>query len=59
MKIAFLGLGLMGGFVTMLFARSAVFADPLRPKKSAGSCCSAKSPFKGTPVWRLSRRATA
>lgn len=50
---AAVGLGLMGGLVTMALARSPVFADPLRPKKASGSCCSAKSPFKGKPVWRF------
>ncbi|MBS8226239.1 permease [Vannielia litorea] len=50
---AAVGLGLMGGLVTMALARSPVFADPLRPKKTCGSCCSAKSPFEDKPVWRF------
>ena len=51
--VAAVGLGLLGGFVTMVFARSAVFADPLKPKTTGGSCCSAKSPFQGKPEWKF------
>ncbi|SIO10557.1 permease [Vannielia litorea] len=53
-----IGLGMMGGFVTLVMAKSTVFADPLRPKKSAGSCCGAKKPFQGKPVWRFWGEAT-
>ncbi|MCO6383586.1 MAG: permease [Vannielia sp.] len=60
--IAAVGLGMMGGFLTMTFARSPVFADPLRPKKSCGSCCGSEKPFEGKPVWQFwqdaPRRAT-
>ena len=45
-------LGLAGGFVTMAFSRSAVFADPLKPVERKG-CCGSPSPFKGTPHWRF------
>lgn len=45
-------LGLMGGFGTMLFKSSAVFADPLREKPTVGGC-GAKKPFSGQPVWRF------
>ncbi|MGR3796107.1 permease [Vannielia sp. SX4] len=51
--IGAVGLGLMGGYLTMAFAGSPVFADPLRPKKTCGSCCGAKKPFEGKPVWRF------
>lgn len=44
-------IGLMGGYVTMLLARSALFADPLRAKPQVGGCCGAKKPFEGKPVW--------
>jgi uncharacterized membrane protein YraQ (UPF0718 family) len=51
--VAAVGLGLFGGFVTMGFARSVVFADPLRSKPKVGGCCGVKKPFEGTPVWRF------
>jgi len=49
--IAAVSIGLMGGFATMLTARSAVFADPLREKPQVGGCCSVKKPFEGKPLW--------
>ena len=49
--VAAVALGLLGGYVTMFFARSAVFADPLREKPQVGGCCGAKKPFEGKPVW--------
>ncbi|MEL7114868.1 MAG: permease [Pseudomonadota bacterium] len=45
------GLGLFGGYMTMLFANSPVFADPLREKPQVGGCCGVKAPFQGKPVW--------
>lgn len=50
---AAVGLGLMGGFGTMLFASTPVFANPLRERPAVGGCCGAKKPFSGTPVWRF------
>lgn len=47
------GLGLLGGFCTMAFAKTPVFADPLRARPAVGGCCGAKKPFAGTPVWRF------
>ena len=47
------GLGLFGGFGTLIFARSAVFSNPLRERPAIGGCCGAKKPFSGTPVWRF------
>jgi uncharacterized membrane protein YraQ (UPF0718 family) len=47
------GLGLFGGFLTMTFARSPVFADPLREKPQIGGCCGVKKPFEGKPVWQF------
>ncbi len=59
---AAVGLGLFGGALTMLFAKSLVFADPLREKPQVGGCCGAKKPFSGAPVWKFwaeaERRAT-
>ncbi len=51
--VSAVGLGLFGGFVTMLLARSVVFADPLREKPQVGGCCGVKKPFEGKPVWRF------
>ncbi|MFK7938340.1 MAG: permease [Roseovarius sp.] len=49
--IAAVSIGLLGGFATMLAARSPVFADPLREKPQIGGCCGVKKPFEGKPVW--------
>lgn len=49
--VAAVGLGMFGGFATMYFAGSAVFADPLRTKPQVGGCCGVKAPFQGKPVW--------
>ncbi len=54
---AAVSLGLLGGFGTMLFKSSAVFADPLREKTSVGGCCGAKKPFSGQPVWQFWKEA--
>ncbi|MEQ9258741.1 MAG: permease [Roseovarius sp.] len=51
--IAAVGLGLFGGTVTMLAARSPVFTDPLRAKPQVGGCCGVKQPFSGRPQWRF------
>jgi uncharacterized membrane protein YraQ (UPF0718 family) len=51
--IAAVALGLLGGFGTMLFARTPVFADPLRARPAVGGCCGARKPFSGAPVWRF------
>ncbi|QYX57654.1 permease [Roseovarius sp. SCSIO 43702] len=63
--LAAISIGLMGGYATMLAARSVVFADPLRKTAapSCGGCCSGSTtPFRGRPVWRFwqapERRAT-
>lgn len=46
-------LGVLGGVTVMGFAKSAVFADPLREKPAVGGCCGAKKPFSGKPQWRF------
>lgn len=51
--ISAIGLGVLGGFGTMLFARTPVFADPLRERPAVGGCCGVKKPFSGAPVWRF------
>ncbi len=49
--VSAVGLGLFGGFATMLLARTVVFADPLREKPQVGGCCGVQKPFEGKPVW--------
>ncbi len=44
------GMGLFGGFVMLSMTSAGWFADSLRARTSGG-CCSARSPFKGTPQW--------
>ncbi len=51
--VAAVGIGLLGGFATMIAARSVVFANPLREKPHVGGCCSANKPFEGKPLWRF------
>jgi len=51
--VAAVGLGLLGGYGTMIFAKSPIFADPLREKPAVGRCCGVKKPFSGTPVWKF------
>ena len=51
--VAAVALGLAGGYVTMIFANSAVFADPLKEKPAVGGCCGVKKPFQGKPVWNF------
>ena len=50
--LAAICLGLFGGFGVMLLDRQGAFADPLRPRKTCGSCCGA-SDFDRQPVWRF------
>jgi uncharacterized membrane protein YraQ (UPF0718 family) len=49
--VATIGLGLLGGFGTMIFAHSSVFKNPLRDRPSVDGCCGVKKPFAGKPVW--------
>lgn len=49
--VAAVSLGLFGGFATMTFAKTAVFADPLREKPQVGGCCGTQAPFSAKPVW--------
>lgn len=51
--VSAIGLGMLGGFSTMLFANTPVFANPLRERTAAGGCCGAAKPFSGAPVWRF------
>ncbi|MEL6913770.1 MAG: permease [Pseudomonadota bacterium] len=60
--VAAVGLGLMGGFVTLAFMKTPIFADPLRERPAQRGCGCGPSPFSGAPVWRFwqdgKRRAT-
>ncbi|KGB81922.1 permease [Rhodovulum sp. NI22] len=50
--VSAVGIGLFGGLTTSMLARSALFADPLKPTKSScNSCGCGTSPFTGKPVW--------
>ncbi len=52
--LAAVGIGMMGGFSIMAFAKTSVFTDPLKQqaKTSCGSCCGS-DPLSGKPVWRF------
>ncbi|MCA8884946.1 MAG: permease [Rhodobacteraceae bacterium] len=49
--VAAVGIGLVGGLTVMTFARSPVFADPLRPRPAPKGCCSARPPQARSPRW--------
>lgn len=52
--LAAVSIGMMGGFATMMAAKSPVFANPLREtKQGCGGCCSSDKPFEGEPVWKF------
>ncbi len=52
--VAAVGLGILGGLGTMAFAKSAVFANPLKEQPAKGGCgCGPSQPFSGRPVWRF------
>ncbi len=51
--LAAVSVGLLGGFGTMLFKSSPVFANPLREKPQVGGCCGVKKPFSDKPQWKF------
>ena len=51
--VAAICLGLLGGATVYLFAKSPVFADPLRPKPQTSCCSSSANPFKGEVQWQF------
>ncbi|MEY8095900.1 permease [Falsihalocynthiibacter sp. S25ZX9] len=55
--IAAIGLGIMGGFTVKLFAKSAVFENPLRKAVQSSGCGCGPSPFDGKPVWKFWKEA--
>ncbi|WP_420860496.1 permease [Algirhabdus cladophorae] len=50
---AAVGIGIMGGFATMAFAKTPVFADPIRPGSPAAPCCGSSNLNMETPVWKF------
>ncbi|MBZ8118249.1 permease [Roseovarius sp. LXJ103] len=50
---AAVGLGLMGGYVTLAASRTALFADPLRTRANTGGCCGTPKLLDGAPVWKF------
>ena len=51
------GIGILGGGLTMLFYKTPVFTDPLKEKPQIGGCCGIKEPFQGEPVWYFWQKA--
>ena len=51
--MAAVGLGIFGGFGTIMLANSPVFVNPLRERPAVGGCCGVKKPFSEKPVWRF------
>lgn len=51
--VAAVGLGILGGFGTLLLSATPVFANPLREKPSVGGCCGVNQPFSGKPEWKF------
>jgi uncharacterized membrane protein YraQ (UPF0718 family) len=51
--VAAVSLGMFGGFGTMLFSGTPLFADPLRDRPEPQGCCSRRKPFSGAPVWKF------
>ncbi|MBT8409697.1 MAG: permease [Alphaproteobacteria bacterium] len=56
--VSAVGIGLLGGITVMAFARSPVFADPLREAPVTSSCGCGTNPFSGKPEWAFWRSAT-
>jgi uncharacterized membrane protein YraQ (UPF0718 family) len=48
---AAIGLGVFGGFAVRALAGSAIFADPLKPRR--GATCACKKTLNGQPVWQF------
>ena len=51
--VAAVALGMAGGFITLVFMKSPVFAEPLREAQQKSGCGCGPSPFSGQPVWRF------
>ena len=55
--VSAVGMGLLGGAIVYLFARTPVFADPLKLGDTKSGCGCGPSPFQGRPVWRFWRES--
>ncbi len=51
--VSAIGIGALGGYVTMAFMNSPVFRDPLRPTPAKSGCGCGPSPFSGKPAWQF------
>lgn len=54
--VSAVGMGLMGGTITMMLARSALFENPLKQQTKTsccGSSCGSDDPFSGQTVWKF------
>ena len=51
--IAAIGIGIMGGSLTMLFAKTPVFTNPLKERPAVGGCCGVQKPFAEKPQWKF------
>lgn len=51
--VAAIMLGILGGFTVKLFAKSAVFSNPLKNAVQSSGCGCGPSPFDGKPVWKF------
>lgn len=51
--VAAVALGLLGGATVYVFAKSPVFADPLRPKPQTSCCASGSQPYSGEVRWQF------
>ena len=52
---AAIGVGLLGGGLTMIFTKSVVFADPLREKPKVDRCCNSQVLSQAGPRWSFWR----
>jgi len=50
--VAAVGIGIGGGLLTMMAAKTAVFANPLKARAGTGNSCSSNT-FSGVPMWRF------
>ncbi len=50
---AAVAIGILGGLTVKTFARSPVFADPLRTRPATKGCGCGTNPFTGKPHWRF------
>ncbi|MEL6167536.1 MAG: permease [Pseudomonadota bacterium] len=56
--VSAVGLGVMGGFIVMAFAKTPIFVDPLRATPAKKGCGCGTNPFSGKPEWAFWREKT-